>query len=94
VATTTLRPLYPEQIPDTHRKVGWGPIWNARKIAPALGFKFRVFQPLASRFTVYGLLAITLHWMNKKPKNIEHDLYIMLHKDMDTFECKFKQQVF
>jgi hypothetical protein len=90
VVTTTLRPLYPGKIPDTHRTAGWGPVWNTRKISPASGFKCRIFQPLASRYIVYAFLATTLHWMNKKMKNMEHDC-TLLPKDMDTFECKFKQ---
>jgi uncharacterized membrane protein len=73
VITKTLRTLYPEKIYDTHPTAGWGPVWNARKISTASGFKCQTFQLVVSRYTVYAILATTLHWMIKKPlKNMEH----------------------
>jgi len=65
VITTALRTLYPKTITDIHRTAGWGPVRNARKILTASGFKWQT-QPVASRYTVYAILATTQNWMIKK----------------------------
>jgi hypothetical protein len=54
----------------------------------------RPSSPVAIRYTVNVILATTLHWVIKKPEEYGTRMYKMLHKDMDTVECNFKQLVF
>jgi hypothetical protein len=56
----------PLKISDTLPTAGWGPVWNAQKISTASGFKCQTFQPVASRYTVYAILANTQNWMINK----------------------------